>query len=211
LLLGPGFLIFLLGVHGLRLEIVIPSEGLLKGFDWQTDIACCALGHPGIKCSTFLLNYLPYLRMYLFTYLLTYLVTHLLTYLLTYLLTHLLTYSLTYSLTHSFTHSLTHSLTSVPTYLLTHSLIYILTHSLTNLLLTSWSRVLLEKLTSSELVKKFPTFYGTGRFITTFSTVSFITHDAPIYTSFLTLQRGAFKSQFKKKWQFCTFVFFHAN
>ena len=35
-------------------------------------------------------------------------------------------------------------------------------------LLTAWSRVLLEKLTSSQLVKKFPIFYGTRRFITVF-------------------------------------------
>ena len=33
-------------------------------------------------------------------------------------------------------------------------------------LLTPWSRVLLEKLTGSQLVKKFPGFYGTRRFIT---------------------------------------------
>jgi len=33
-------------------------------------------------------------------------------------------------------------------------------------LLTPWSRVLLEKLTGLQLVKKFPTFYGTRRFIT---------------------------------------------
>jgi hypothetical protein len=44
------------------------------------------------------------------------------------------------------------------TYLL---LIYLLTY-----LLTPWSRVLPEKLTDSQLVKKFPTFYGTRRFIT---------------------------------------------
>ena len=36
-------------------------------------------------------------------------------------------------------------------------------------LITPWSRVLLEKLTSSQLVKKFPAFYGTLRFITTFT------------------------------------------
>jgi len=36
-------------------------------------------------------------------------------------------------------------------------------------LLTPWSRVLLEKLTSVQLVKKFPTFYGTRRFITAFT------------------------------------------
>ena len=35
-------------------------------------------------------------------------------------------------------------------------------------LLTPWSRVL-EKLTDSQLVKKFPTFYGTRRFITAFT------------------------------------------
>ena len=33
-------------------------------------------------------------------------------------------------------------------------------------LLTPWSTVLLEKLTGSQLVRKFPTFYGTRRFIT---------------------------------------------
>ena len=37
-------------------------------------------------------------------------------------------------------------------------------HSLRNLL-TPWSRVLLEKLTGSQLVKKFPAFYGSRRFI----------------------------------------------
>jgi hypothetical protein len=41
-----------------------------------------------------------------------------------------------------------------------------LTYSLTYLL-TPWSIVLLEKLTGLQLVKKFPAFYGTRRFITT--------------------------------------------
>jgi len=36
-------------------------------------------------------------------------------------------------------------------------------------LLTPWSRVLLEKLTGFHLVKKFPAFYGTRRFITAFT------------------------------------------
>jgi len=36
-------------------------------------------------------------------------------------------------------------------------------------LLTAWCRVLLEKLTSSQLVKKFPTFYATKRFIVMFT------------------------------------------
>jgi hypothetical protein len=35
-----------------------------------------------------------------------------------------------------------------------------------NNLLTPWSRVLPEKLKRPELLKKFPTFYGTRRFIT---------------------------------------------
>ena len=36
-------------------------------------------------------------------------------------------------------------------------------------LLTPWSRVFLEKLTGLQLVKKFPAFYGTRRFITVFT------------------------------------------
>jgi hypothetical protein len=35
--------------------------------------------------------------------------------------------------------------------------------------LTPWSRVLLEKLTVSHLVKKLPTFYGSREFITMFT------------------------------------------
>jgi hypothetical protein len=34
--------------------------------------------------------------------------------------------------------------------------------------LIPWSRVLLEKLKVTQLVKKFPAFYGTHRFITVF-------------------------------------------
>ena len=41
----------------------------------------------------------------------------------------------------------------------------------TNSLLTPWCRVLLEKLTDLQLVKKFPAFYGTRRFITALTTV----------------------------------------
>jgi hypothetical protein len=36
-------------------------------------------------------------------------------------------------------------------------------------MLTPWGRVLPEKLTVSQLVRKFPAFYGTGRFITAFT------------------------------------------
>ena len=42
---------------------------------------------------------------------------------------------------------------------------YFITYWLTYLF-TPWSRVLLENLTGSQLVKKFPAFYGTRRFIT---------------------------------------------
>ena len=42
-------------------------------------------------------------------------------------------------------------------------------HSLTYSI-TPWSWALLEKLTGSHLVKKFPTFYGTRKFITMFTT-----------------------------------------
>jgi hypothetical protein len=38
--------------------------------------------------------------------------------------------------------------------------------------LTLWNRILLEKLTSLQLVNKFPAFYGTQRFITTFTSAS---------------------------------------
>ena len=37
--------------------------------------------------------------------------------------------------------------------------------------LTPWSRVLLEKLTGFQLVRKYPAFYGTWRFITAFTSV----------------------------------------
>jgi hypothetical protein len=39
-------------------------------------------------------------------------------------------------------------------------------------LLTPWCRVLLEKLTGLQLVKKFPAFYGTWWFITAFTSTS---------------------------------------
>ena len=58
------------------------------------------------------------------------------------------------------------------TFLLTYVLAYLLTYLLTyqpSYSLTPWNRVLLEKLTSSQQVKKFPMFYGTWRFITVFT------------------------------------------
>ena len=40
-----------------------------------------------------------------------------------------------------------------------------------NYLLTPWCRVLLEKLTGLQLVKKFPAFHGTRRFITALTSI----------------------------------------
>jgi len=54
------------------------------------------------------------------------------------------------------------------TYLLTYLITYLPTYLLTYLL-TQWSRVFLEKLTGFQLVKKFPAFYGTQKFITAFA------------------------------------------
>jgi len=76
---------------------------------------------------------------------------------LTYLLSSLL---LTYLLTYLFTYLFTYLLTYLFTYLLIYLLIY---------LLTPWSRVHLEKLTGTQLVKKFPEFYGTRKFFTAFT------------------------------------------
>ena len=45
--------------------------------------------------------------------------------------------------------------------------LYIAERYLLTYLVTPWSRVILEKLAGSQLVKKFPTFYGTRKFITT--------------------------------------------
>ena len=41
----------------------------------------------------------------------------------------------------------------------------------TQFILTAWSRVLLEKLTGLQLVKKFPAFHGTRRFVTALTSV----------------------------------------
>jgi len=47
--------------------------------------------------------------------------------------------------------------------------LHLLQTSLLTYIITPRIRVLLEKLTGSQLVKKFPAFYGTRRFITTFT------------------------------------------
>jgi len=57
----------------------------------------------------------------------------------------------------TFTRSSVKAFVSLDCYLLTYLLTY---------LLSPWSRVLLEKLTGFQLVKKFPALYGTRKFIT---------------------------------------------
>ena len=59
------------------------------------------------------------------------------------------------------------TLCSLLTYFLTY-LLYLPTYLLIHLF-SPWSRVLLEKLTGFQLLKKFPAFYGTRRFITAFT------------------------------------------
>jgi hypothetical protein len=57
-------------------------------------------------------------------------------------------------------------------------------------LLTPWSRVL-EKLTGSQLFKKFPTFYGTQRFIITLtSTDTEVFKDHPIICKLFVTYNG---------------------
>ena len=62
---------------------------------------------------------------------------------------------------------------------LTVLLTYLLTY-----LLTPWCRVLLEKLTGLQLVKKFPAFHGTRRFITALTSVRHLSlsWDSPIHS-----------------------------
>ena len=54
-------------------------------------------------------------------------------------------------------------------YVLQLTCIYFCHYYLLTYLLTTWSRVLLEKLTGSKPVKKFPAFYGTRKFIIAFT------------------------------------------
>ena len=52
-------------------------------------------------------------------------------------------------------------------------------------LLTPWGRVLLEKLTGPQLVKKFPAYYGTQRFITAFTRASHLSLSWAISIQFM--------------------------
>ena len=53
-------------------------------------------------------------------------------------------------------------------------------------LLTPWCRVVLEKLTGLQLVKKFPAFYGTRRFLTALTSVRHLSlsWDSPIQSTY---------------------------
>ena len=50
-------------------------------------------------------------------------------------------------------------------------------------LLTPWNRVLLENLTGYQLVKRFPAFYGTRRFITAFKPVPILSQINPVQSA----------------------------
>jgi hypothetical protein len=62
------------------------------------------------------------------------------------------------------------------------SITYLLTCLLTYLL-TPWNRVLLEKLTGLQPVKKFSAFYGTRRFITAFTMPATCPYSEPVQSS----------------------------
>jgi hypothetical protein len=57
--------------------------------------------------------------------------------------------------------------------------------SLLTYLLTPWSKVSLEKLTGSQLVKKFPAFYGTQRFITAVTSACHLSLSNSLYLQIL--------------------------
>jgi len=75
-----------------------------------------------------------------------------------------------------------------PFYLLNYLRTYLLTYLLSHLhawtySLTPWSRVLLEKLTSSQLVTKFYAFYGTRKFITTFTSARSLSYSSEAFVN----------------------------
>jgi hypothetical protein len=114
------------------------------------------------------------LLIYLFSYSLIYLLVDLLIYLFIYLFTCLVTHLFTFLFTYIFTYLFTYLFGYLLTYLLIYLLIYLLVDLFTYLLtfvVTPWSRVL-EKLTGSPLVKNFPAFYRTRKFITTFTSAN---------------------------------------
>ena len=103
-----------------------------------------------------------------------------------------------------------------------------ITYLIALLLLTPWCRVLLEKLTGLQLVKKFPVFYGTRRLITALTSVRHLSLSwaSPIQSTYphptswrsililsthlsLSLPSGLFPSRFPSKtlsWKLCCFT-----
>ena len=75
---------------------------------------------------------------------------------------------LTAQVTYCVTNTYCVTKTFLPSFLPTYLLSYFLTH-LISYFLTAWSRVLSENRTGSQQVKKFPSFYGTRRFYTAFT------------------------------------------
>jgi len=104
------------------------------------------------------------LHAYMLTCLHAYTFTRLHVYTLTLLHAYTFTRLHAYTLAHLHTCTLAHLHTCILAYLHIYILTYLLTY-----LHTPRNRVLLEKLTGSQLVKKFPEFYGTRRFITEFT------------------------------------------
>ena len=98
-----------------------------------------------------------------------------------------------------------------------HATRYFSTISCTYTLITPWSRILLEKLTGIQLVKKFPAFYGTRRFITAFisarhlslSCASSIQSTPPHPTSSRSILNIALPSPGSPKWSLS--LRFHQN
>jgi len=70
-------------------------------------------------------------------------------------------------------------------------------------LLPSWSSVLLEKLTGFQLVKKFPAFYGTRRFITAFTSARqlFLSWASSIH---LGRTKVSVRHDWSIKWEICS-------
>jgi len=68
-----------------------------------------------------------------------------------------------------------------------------------NYLLFPWSRVILENLTGSQLVKKFPVFYGTRRFITAFTRARHLSLSRPLTLYILYLYNICLQSCVKQR------------
>ena len=74
-------------------------------------------------------------------------------------------------------------------------------------LLTPWCRVLLEKLTGLQLVKKFPTFHGTWMFITALTSVRHLSLSWGISTNCTDCNVGFMRSSCRSVSPFTSFLF----